>query len=537
MSDGEKTLGFPGKAVSNTLITSPLGFAYFNRKPATRALQVGKNEVWTKSSQKKGALRNLNNAVRKAISEYGSYIGFTSAAVIGDKYDRRIKGIKQGIREAESDPDRLKAIDIYDANKIAAWASRHTAVAAWLNERQSGLALKGFQTVEYWGKKAEISSIQHVDDKARRFLIGGKDILGQQGKETPGTNTLTFHQTKERIADYLVDSMKSVRLLGASGVGKTRFVYEVFKDEGTIAKMVLSTSAIYCDYRDIGQQVLQMAQSLSGSRSSALMIVDECPREIAARLCDIVMTEDGSLRVLTIGNDDRPIEKDNCLNISVLPADDDLVEGIIRQRLPNSDNSDVSFIKNLCGGYPRIAVLATDNYSEKAHILKSVEDIVERILTGCNINRSDQVRAIECLALFNRLGADEELSEQIDLVAETLARQTGDEMYEHLAHASKHHLVEHRGRFFIAQPLPIAAFLGARRIDSLRVKTILHFIESTPPELLYSFLNQWRHFDVSTTAVTLAERLMARDGRFGSLEQLNTNMGLKCLDAIGTRCS
>jgi len=439
----------------------PSRFCIFQSKASDPGPSGWKKEVWTKSSRKKGASRNLNNAVRKVISEYGSYIGFTSAAVIGDNYDRRIEGIKQGIREARSDPARLKAIKIYDANKIAAWASRHPAVAVWLNERQSGLVLKGFQTVEYWGKKAEISSIQHVDDKARRFSIGGKDILGQQGKETPGTNTLTFHQTKERIADYLADSMKSVRVLGASGVGKTRFVYEVFNDESTIAKMVLSTSAIYCDYRDIGQQVLQIAQSLSDSQSFTLMTVDECPREIADRLGDIVMTENGSLRVLTIGNDDRPIEKDNCLNISVLPADDDLVEGVIRQRLPNADNSDISFIKNLCGGYPRIAVLATDNYSKKAHILKSVEDIVERILTGCNITRNDQVRAIECLALFNRLGVDEELSGQIDLVAETLARQTGDEMYEHLAHASKH-LVERRGPFFIAQPLPIAAFLGAR---------------------------------------------------------------------------
>ena len=158
--------------------------------------------------------------------------------------------------------------------------------------------------------------------------------------------------------------------------------------------------------------------------------------------------------------------------------------------------------------------------------------VVERILVGCNITQNDQVRAIECLALFKRIGADEELSGQLDLVAEKLARQTGDEMYEHLAEASKHHIVDRRNRFFLAQPLPIAVFLGSRRLDLLRVTTILHFIENAPQDLLFSFLDQWRHFDVSKTAVAVAERLLAWDGKFGSLEKLNTDLGLQCLDAL-----
>lgn len=245
-----------------------------------------------------------------------------------------------------------------------------------------------------------------------------------------------------------------------------------------------------------------------------------------------MLIEGGKFRVLTIGNDDRPIDKNNCLNISVSPADDDLVEGIIRQRFPKAEVSDVSFIKHLSGGYPRIAVLATDNYSDKSPILKSVEDVVERILSGCNITHNDHVRAIECLALFKRIGADEDLSDQLDLVAEDLARQTGDEMYEYLAEASKHHIVDRRNRFFIAQPLPIAVFLGTRRLDLLRITTILHFIEKAPQNLLLSFLNQWRHFDVSKTAVAVAEHLLARDGKFGSLEVLNTDFGSQCLDAL-----
>jgi hypothetical protein len=468
----------------------------------------------------------------KAIAENGSYIGFTSAAVIGTKYDGRIEGIKQGIREAGADPNQLKNIDIYDANKIADWVSQHPAIAVWLNERQSGLALRGFQTVEMLGRKADIASIPQVEDKANRFLIGNKNIVSQLEREAPSENSLTFEKVKERIADDLADSIKSIRIIGSSGVGKTRFVYEVLRDETTTAKISLATSAIYCDFRDIGGQIFQITQSLSEAGNSALMLVDECPREAAIKLSEIVTTEGSNLRVITIGNDNQPIDKDNCFNISVAPADDTLVEGIIRQRYPKADYSDVNFIKDLSGGYPRIAVLATDNYSEGASILRSVEDVVERILTGCGINRVEQVRAIECLALFKQLGADENISEEIDFVAENLARQTGDEMYEHLAYAAKQHIVAHRSYYFIAQPLPIAAFLGARRLDLLRVKTILNFIESAPPALRASFLSQWRYFDKSKTAAIVAQRLLARDGWCGSLERLSTELGSQCLNAV-----
>ena len=99
--------------------------------------------------------------------------------------------------------------------------------------------------------------------------------------------------------------------------------------------------------------------------------------------------------------------------------------GIIQQRYPKAEYSDIQFIRALSGEYPRITVLVTDNYSEGAHILKSVEDVVERILDGCNIKQSDQVRAVECLALFKHLVADENLSDNFDFVAENLARQTG----------------------------------------------------------------------------------------------------------------
>lgn len=510
----------------------PSRFCIFQSKATDPQPAGWKKEVWTKSSQRNGSTRQLNEAVAKAVSERGAYIGFTSAVLIGSKYDKRIEGIKQGIRETGANPDHLKAIDIYDANKIADWVCKHPSIAVWLNEKQSDLKLRGFQTIDRLGTKIDIASIPQIEDKASRFRIGSKSTHRHAQHEFYDENSLTFEKVKERIADHLVDSKNFIRLIGSSGVGKTRFVYEVFRDQTTISRIVLTTSTIYCDLRDVGSQIFQIAQGLVGARRPTLMIVDECPRETAVKLCEIVSNENSDLRILTIGNDSQSIEKDNCLTIFVEPADDTLIEGIIQQRYPKANYSDINFIRDLSGGYPRIAVLATDNYLEGSPILKSVEDVVERILTGCGINHVEQVRAIECLSLFKQLGADENLSDEIDFVAENLARQTGDEMYEHLAYAAKQHLVDHRGCYFIAQPLPIAAFLARRRLDLLRVKKILTFIESAPPTLRTSFLNQWRYFDSSQTVAVVTQRLLTRNGWCGSLEALKTEIGQECLSAV-----
>lgn len=500
----------------------PSRFCTFQSKATDPGPAGWKQEVWTKPSQKANAKRELNDAVKAAINQNGSYIGFTSTALAGSKYyNRRVAAIKQGIQDAGANPNQLESIDIYDANKIAAWASKYPFIAVWLNEKQSGLTLKGFQTIGGLGKKADFVSIERVEDKASRFII-----------ENTRGNELTFDKVKERIINDLNDSKKSIRIIGPSGVGKTRFVYEVFKHETTTAKIILTTSAIYCDFRDISNHLFPIVQSLSDTGNPALIIVDECSREDAIRLGAIVEKEGSKLRIITIGNDNQAIPKDNCLNIFVEPADDELIEGIIRKRYPKADYSDIHFIKQLSGGYPRIAILATDNYLDGFPILKSVEDVVNRILTGSGIKQVEQIRAIECLALFDQLGADENFGYQMDFVAENLARQTGDEMYEHLAYAANSSLVDHRGIVFKAQPIPIAAFLGAKRLDLLRVNTILNFIETAPLELRRSFLNQWRYFDNSKTAARVTQWLLSRNGWCGSLEQLKTEIGSQCLQAI-----
>jgi hypothetical protein len=508
----------------------PARFTAFQSKATNVGAAGWKREVWKKASVRKGPPR-LNKAITNALAKNGAYIGFTSTPVVGPKRDKCIQAIKDGITAGGGDPQSLAAIDIYDANRIAAWASRHPAVAVWISERLAGVTLAGFQTIDRWATLSDFATIPRADDSAARFVHRTR-ALAQEEPDNSGEEVLTAEQASGQIIEQLSEPGKVVRLFGPSGYGKSRFVLELLKDASTVLKESVSSSAIYCDYRTVGAQLLQMAVDFANRGISALIIVDECPRGIALQLLDIATSEGSKLRLLTIGIDDQPTIANGCLNISIGPANDELIEKIIRSRLPSGTNEEVEYIRSLCGGVPRIAVLATDDYAKRSAVLGSIGDVAERILIGSGVVDPDDVRAIEVLSLFDRLGADEELGEQLDFVATQLLGTTGDRMYESLARASGHLLVHRRGRFFTTQPIPIANYLGLRRLSLLRVNTLLRFIDEAPRVLLKQFFRSLRRFDSSRTVVKVAERLLSWTGKYGTREALESEVGAECLDAL-----
>ncbi|WP_250482416.1 hypothetical protein [Caballeronia sp. GACF5] len=506
----------------------PCRFNVFQSKATDLPPAGWRREVWSKPSQKDGAPKELNDAMKEVISARGAYIGFTSAAIVGNKMSSRIKAIKEGICDAGEDPEKLAAIQIYDANQITAWVGRHPGVAVWLNEEQKRASFGGFQTIRAWGRRPDFSAIKTVDDLATRYGVG---VVNSEDRAT--SDSLTSKQAKQRILDHIQTPKTSVRIVGPSGVGKSRFVFDFIDQNATLEGLVVECAAVYCDFRSVGQVRLHQAlEEMAHESVPALMIVDECPRESAIALAHITSYASSRLRLITIDTDDRPLKVDNTLDLSVSKSDDALVEAIIRQRDPRAETATISYLKNLCDGFPRIAVLATDNHLGGMPALNSIEDVVDRVLAGCGLNHRDQLRAIECLSLFERIGYEGSVASHLDLVAQGLARLSGDEMYEYLATASKHELVDRRGVYFRPQPRPIAAFLGARRIDLLRAETILSFIDSAPNELVLSFLQQWRFFDKTRTAVSVAEGLLKPDGRFGTKEALSSTFGAECLEAL-----
>jgi hypothetical protein len=177
-------------------------------------------------------------------------------------------------------------------------------------------------------------------------------------------------------------------------------------------------------------------------------------------------------------------------------ADRATIRGILTTKLTKAKADELNYIADLCDGFPRIAVFATESYEKKA-ILKSVDDVAQQIMDSVGADR-ETVRALECLSLFDSLLPDEDPA-AFDKLAEMLVHMKGELMYENLVIATRQHLVERNHGAMAVQPRPIANFLALRRLDYLRPSTLVAFLDRAPCHHRDAMLARWRFLARSRT--------------------------------------
>jgi hypothetical protein len=221
----------------------PSRFTIFQSKKGTTTPAGLKAETQTKSTQG-SKTPELNEALQEAILQSGAYVIVTATSVVGTKIDHRIKAIRDGINDTSNDPSLLSSILIYDCNRLAAWANTHPSVALWLNALLRDVHLDGFQAFEDWGRAPEISEIEFQQDEGTRFVAKGMEIKTWKNDDASISQEKTFNQIREIISTFLLARGSSVRVIGPSGYGKTRFVHQLIASQAGIFLDILSESQI-----------------------------------------------------------------------------------------------------------------------------------------------------------------------------------------------------------------------------------------------------------------------------------------------------
>lgn len=257
---------------------------FFQCKASNLRRAGWKKECWTKSSQGKGKTRELTPALKSIVAVGGHYIGFTTEALTGPKIDDYVQAIKDGIKEAGADPAGVGSIKLYGSNEIAEWVTRHPSVALWIGEMAHHRALAGFGTVGAWGTRPDFVSQSYSLDEDSRYVIGPSLERNLSGSE----NITNARGAWAKIIDHVAIAGRSVRVTGASGLGKSRFVYEALRISTSLLAKIVSNSAVFVDYRTVSANLLQIASEFAGSKRDTLLIVDECPRDVAIDLARVV---------------------------------------------------------------------------------------------------------------------------------------------------------------------------------------------------------------------------------------------------------
>jgi hypothetical protein len=454
----------------------------------------------------------LNAAVCDALSNRGAYVVFCSHRFGGQKIGRLRQAIAEAIRRGQKNPSALKAIEIYDANRIAMWVNTHPPVALWLASLNRRRSLAGFQSHEAWGREDEIKNITWVADDTARFSNAAR------------RNVWTFDQAAEAALDCLAKDKAILRIAGPSGFGKSRFIYEMFNRQANVSGDVDRTVVIYADLVIAADEVAKLALEIADAGSSAILVVDDCPDEVHSKLVAIARRAGSRLRLVTI---DVETKVQDALVIRLEAASDTMIGSIANSVARGLSESDTRFIEEIAKGFPKMAVLAARQEGRSRPTISSAEEILDRVVWGRRHRVEEAQKALELLSLFEWVGLGGRVAEEGNSIAEKLGDMTQDAFAEHIMSFTSRGVILQREESVQVSPIPLAVFLGAKRLTLVKDKLLSFFLEA-PIRLKIGLLRRLRWLDTSQAAKAFARGLLAYDC-MGNLATINTNWGSECL--------
>src|SRR5665648_1047752 len=324
----------------------------------------------------------LKPRVEEVLDSGGCYVLFYGRNCNTEHQAPRIEAIRRAIRDAGKVYADTAEILIYDGNKIAEWVNQYPAliykVCAWVRR----IIPFHCQDWNMWERYAENKYNYITDQNIQGYLENLR---------------LHFRQPKA-----------VARIVGLSGLGKTRLALETFRPpenaEDDPILQALSNQVVYIDAANYDKSLVAEIGQLRVQGQRGILVVDNCDQELHKRLQREITHHDSKLSLLTLDYNPEQTSAGNYPHIRLEPVTDNIIRDIIQQAYPSLNDTDIGRIVEFAQGFPQMAVLLADARLQQAENLGSLRDniLLERLL-GINSKENP----IACL-LYTSDAADEE---------------------------------------------------------------------------------------------------------------------------------
>ncbi|MEA2893499.1 MAG: hypothetical protein QOI05_4292 [Bradyrhizobium sp.] len=457
-----------------------------------------------------------SGTVRPVIADLTGQAGaYIIVSATGSTSDSALKDRLTAMADAVADiPDHGKLLlDFYDRNRLATWVRDHAGVTAWVRTR-TGKAFSGWQGFGNWSR-APAGAIDDylIDDAARIVTNSQRDGEG-----------LSVMNGIDRIRDVLRTAGRVVRLVGLSGVGKTRLAEALF-DSKVGTNNLDPSLAIYTNVADSPDpQPAGLASDLLAERKRAILIVDNCPPQLHRQLSEIARLAGTGLSVLTVEYDIREDQPEGTDVFALEPSSAALIEKLVAKRFPALSKVDIGTISEFSGGNARIAIAlaGTVGATETVAGLSDAE-LFERLFQQRH-DRDEQLLLIgqACSLVYSFNGDNVSGNEaELPVLGEMIAI-SADELFRGVARLRERDLIQVRGPWRAVLPHAIAnrlAVLALRNIPHERIERAL--IDGPADRLLQSFTRRIGYLDGSAEARTIVERLYQAGGKLSDVLSFN----------------
>lgn len=330
-----------------------------------------------------------------------------------------------------------------------------------------------------------------------------------------------------------------LRIIGISGMGKSRAVYEAFRD----ADKAYSNQFLYLNIGEY-DDITDIKPDISKAPDDFTLVLDNID---ADDLRDVMRWRRKSGKtnpIISLFNDPDEINLDKVNDIEYIIIRIGDMASVIDQMLAQSEDlpDDISRrIRDFADGVPFMAEMMLKNYRDQREDYAKLTDtsIVARLLPGINEQERHILRSC---AIFKQIGYEQELESEIRLILNSPSISphiSGDEQARiNLFRELKEKclqigIFEKRGRYFHIRPRPLAFYLAGewfKGCDSQRLTEVIQEIQAYSQEKQYNLLaeaicDQIKYLSNDDKAKQLFDGLLHQGNPFDNAELLNTELG------------
>lgn len=443
----------------------------------------------------------------------GAYIIVSSQGSLSDK---SLKGRKAAMAEAVRRLPSASSLtlDFYDRRRIASWVNQHAGLVPWVREKL-GLPLSGWQPFEDWSSSPAPMDEPYLLDAQTR-------LVGPSIKDVDG---LTAEHALAMLRGILAEPKGVVRLVGLSGVGKTRLIQALFDDRiGTEA--LPRSDALYTDLSDEPDPVPQeMLSRLIGAGHRVVLIVDNCGIELHRKLATKVANSNSLVSVISVEYDINDDEPPNTEIFKLEPASPDLIDKMLESRYPAIAPPSRRVIAKFSEGNSRVAFALAETAKSGESLAKLNDtDLFERLFQQQKAASPELLEAAKACAMLYSFdgetleGNDSELAPLASLVGQTV-----DQVYKHVAELHRRQLLQKRSKWRAILPHALANRLAKRALEDVPLRRIESaIVNGTSTRMLRSFSRRIGYLHDDERAIAVVAKWIAVGGILENLGKLTT---------------
>lgn len=407
---------------------------------------------------------------------------------------------------------RLKC-DFYDSQRIATWVNEFPSVIIWIRNK-IGKQLYGWQPYANWSNSKE-----GLEDK---YLIDGVRILN-----LAETNSLESSPAEaiNKIRQTLSMPASCVRLVGLSGVGKTRLAQALF-DERVGLYALNSDEAIYTDMSKLPDPIpTTMAEDLCARNEKTILIIDNCEPELHRKLAKICLRPNSCISLLTIEYDIQTDQTEEVEVFKIEPSTQELIGEMLTNRFPDIGQLNAFRIAKFSGGNARIAI-ALANTIKLSDDISTFNDsqLFDRLFwQNQSLDRNLLIAAKACALVYSFNSED---MKEMELI-EKISGLSQTEIHRHIAELLRRNLMQKRGKWRAVLPHALANWLAHRILEEIPVYRLKSIFTNDCPRMLFSFSHRLKYMHNSDVAKKIVIDWLSPNGMLADITNLEySNIGI-----------